>query len=167
MSGKNFGVAGAIERSKLQTFSLSYFKVGDGWKSEDGFIKKPIYVYKIVVKTTLSPGCNPKAIPPKKVIQGFCLRQELEDFRTHAVLPRGRSIFLATTPAMEKRAKGNALKACDRHNHPPMFRKRDPAFFCKNPYDMLKSGKARVCFWEYERSLGHTLRTLGGKLIAR
>lgn len=166
------GTKGCIERAKLQEFSFSYFQVCDSWKTSTGIISKPVYVYKVTTKTALSDKCKLSAIPPKKVVQGFCIRQELEDFSSHCVLPRGNSVFVALTPAMEKRTRhnrcSNVVKAYNAHAHPPMFRSsRDPVFFCKNPYDMLKNKKARVCFWEYVPSVGYVLSTVGGKLIAK
>lgn len=154
---RNF-TKGCIERKKFQEFSLSYFKVGDGWKASSGFVKKSVYVYKATLKTSLSTQCELEAIPPKKIVQGFCLRYDLDDFYKTCSLPLVNTIFAALTPAMEKRCKREPYFA---------YAYKNQGFSCKNPYDMLKNKKARVCFWEHVPWDGHVLRTLGGKLIAK
>lgn len=151
-------IDGTIVRSKFETFSLSYLKVGDGWKASTGFIKKSVYVYKVVIRTSLSDQCKLEAIPPKKIVQGFCLRYDLDDFYKTCSLPLVDSIFVALTPAMEKRCKRKPYLA---------YAYKSSEFSCKNPYDMLKNKKARVCFWEHVPWDGNRLCTLGGKLIAK
>lgn len=160
--------AGHIIRQKLETLDFTFFEVADGWKLSNKRINSSVYVYKLKVKRTLLRENGDLELSTKE-IQDFCLRREIDEFKSHGLPPRGTSCFAAMTKAMDKRAHKRVMRAYNAftfRNQP--FRSDKGVYFCKKPFDMLKNKKAKVRFWESDiPGIGHQLCSLGGKVIAK
>lgn len=162
---------GVAERKQIKTYHLLYEKVADEWKGPAPKVRRAVYVYKLeITRTVVDPHFNPLTPKPGvQKVQGFCLRDEIEDFLKLGIFVPTNSIFIATTPAMEARTRKDILRAYEASYYKTdLFPPDVGRYFCKCPFDALKRGIARVCFWYSEGYGGlHKLYTLDGKLVAR
>lgn len=163
-----------IEREIVEEISFDYFQVADGWtqpkfvlrskrrpgnviRKKRRRIDRKVFVWKLRKNKVIHTARTEKPFGGMPIrMQGFALLTNINQVKEMAfqnLNPIRHSIFVALTPKMLERitsSKSRSLR--NRTGRQEMS--------CKNPFDMLKNGKAKLYHWD-----GIRLCTLGGKLL--
>ncbi len=151
-----------VERERVTRISLEYFRVAGGWKvprtGDDltiGYIARAVFVYRLKEEGLVRS--RPKTdgtFAAEKVLytrnrQGFALASDIDAFKRNGsgILLSDSTIFMAMTPKMveaKREGKGWMGKGC------------------KRPFDMIRSGRAKVY-----HCTGFRICTMGGKVVAK